>query len=247
MGNIKDQLATLVVLQSVENNIRSIEKDLARVDERIHQLNHQIDEFSNNVHASQESYEQLKKQYRADESETRAIEGQIDHSNEKLRSVKTNKEYQSMLKEIDELKKKQSGIEDQMLHSLEQIEAAEKNTTVLKADLDDLRSEIEAQKEEIQSNAQAQRTDLEEAYARRDAVYGQLPVKIQTLVSKVMRQNNGVGVAGVLDEVCQVCRLNIPPQLFIELMRMQELLMCPHCQCLIYPQSLIENEDHEER
>jgi hypothetical protein len=58
----------------------------------------------------------------------------------------------------------------------------------------------------------------------------------------VKHQNAGIAVAGVMDAVCQVCRMNIPPQLFIELMRMQNILMCPHCQRIIYPQNLMAEE-----
>ena len=44
----------------------------------------------------------------------------IAKSKEKLTSVKTNKEYQALLKEIDDLKNANSKIEDQMFEILEQ-------------------------------------------------------------------------------------------------------------------------------
>jgi predicted nucleic acid-binding Zn-ribbon protein len=63
----------------------------------------------------------LKKSYRELESESKVNREMIVKSNEKLRAVKTNKEYQSILKEIEEIRKKNSGIEDQMLDQLEAI------------------------------------------------------------------------------------------------------------------------------
>jgi hypothetical protein len=48
----------------------------------------------------------LKKSYRELESESKVNREMIVKSNEKLRAVKTNKEYQSILKEIEEIRKK---------------------------------------------------------------------------------------------------------------------------------------------
>jgi predicted nucleic acid-binding Zn-ribbon protein len=246
MSSVKEQLTILVSLQEAENQILIIEKELGVVGDRIKSLDQQLEEFNLKVEDSKAQHEEYKKQYRDDEREVKNIETQIVKSNEKLRSVKTNKEYQTMLREIDELKKKQSGIEDRMITILEQIENAEKEVAVLQADLADLVSEINAQKQEIQSNTLARRAEFDVCSAKRDNIYETLDSKIQTLYTKVKQQNAGIAVAGILDAVCQTCRMNIPPQLFIELMRMQSILMCPHCQRIIYPQNLMSElaEDH---
>jgi predicted nucleic acid-binding Zn-ribbon protein len=242
MSSIKDQLVTLVNLQKAENSIQIMENKLAVVDDRIRKMDQEVLEFKNKVDGTQEQHNDLKKKYREDEGEVKSIEDQIELSNVKLRSVKTNKEYQSMLKEIDELRKKKSSIEDQMITALDKIEISEKEIDVLNADLADLSSETQSKKEEIRDNALGQRDELETSKTIRDGIFEELDLKIQSLYKRVKQQNGGIGVAGVLDGVCQVCRMNIPPQLFIELMRMQSLLMCPNCQRIIYPQSLIEEE-----
>jgi len=240
MSSVKEQLTILVNLQETEDQIQKIETELAVVDERIRSLVQDVTDFSDKVNASKAQHDELKKQYRNDEGEVKRLEAQIVRSHEKLRSVKTNKEYQSMLKEIDELKKQQSVIEDQMINALDQIEAVEKEIVVLEADLKDLTAEVDGKREDIQNNAQAQRDALKTMASKRDGIGTSLNDKIATFFDKVKQKNGGVGVAGVVDEVCQVCRMNIPPQLFIDLMRMNSILMCPHCQRIIYPQALIE-------
>lgn len=246
MSSVKEQLNTLVSLQAAESQIQIIEKELAVVNDRVKALDQQLDEFNTKVNAQKDQHEKFKKQYRDDESEVKNIENQIIKSNEKLRSVKTNKEYQSMLKEIEELKKKQSSIEDRMITALEQIEASEKEVNVLQSDLADLTADLESQRQEIYDNTQERRVEHEASCAKRDNIFETLDHNIKTLYLRVKNQNTGIAVAGVLDAVCQVCRMNIPPQLFIELMRMQNILMCPHCQRIIYPQHLfVENGDED--
>ncbi|MCK7509224.1 MAG: tropomyosin [Desulfobacterales bacterium] len=49
--------------------------------------------------------QELSKRIRALESDLQMNQGRIDKSQEKLRAVKTNKEYQSGLKEIEDLRR----------------------------------------------------------------------------------------------------------------------------------------------
>ncbi len=137
MSSFREQLVKMVELQRAEMEISSLEKDLAGIDERIEALNTEVTDFESNVNDALEKLSDLKKQYRSDESEIQLIDTQIGKSEEKLRAVKTNKEYQYTLKEIEELKEKTSGIEDIMLENLEQIENADVEVVEQKADLEE--------------------------------------------------------------------------------------------------------------
>lgn len=239
-NEMKEILTTLAALQFAESQIEVIERELADVDARVNALNNEIGEFETRLAEGRNQLAVHKKSYREGESEVRITESRIDQSNSKLRSVKTNKEYQSMLKEIDELKDKRSAIEDRMLEALELIESEEKTVKALEADFASLSVEIREKTSEITNNAEARRIELEEACSERDTIFNKLDPKLQAIYLKVKNKSGGVGVAAVEDGVCQVCRMNIPPQLFIELMRMEQLIQCPSCQRLIYPKALIE-------
>lgn len=243
MDSIKDQLKTFVALQAAELKISGIEHELAGIDERINLLNQDVVDHETKVEAFLNDLELLRKQYRSDENEIRVIDTQISKSQEKLRAVKTNKEYQSTLKEIDEYKLKSSRIEDQMLDYLERIEAAEAQLVTQKADLTDIRGEIEGKQKEILHMAAQQRKELELLEKERHQIWENISAKLQSLYLRVKRQGHGIAVAAISDAVCQVCRMNIPPQLYNELQRFDDLRMCPNCQRIIYPQALLEIED----
>jgi predicted nucleic acid-binding Zn-ribbon protein len=44
----------------------------------------------------------------------------------------------------------------------------------------------------------------------------------------------GLAVIEVKDEICQGCNMNIPPQLFVELKKNEEIYNCPHCRRIIF-------------
>jgi len=237
---IKKNLVTLAILQRTDTARENIERYLAGVDQRIDGLSQRLTTVEQQVSEAQLQLDTFRKQYRTDENETKSIEAGIAKSDVKLGSVKTNKEYQSILKEIDDLKVKKSAIEDRMIEMLEQIETAEKQVKVLKADRADLAREVEEQQNLIREEAKAQSQELASLNQERDEIWAELDPKMQKMYGRAKHQGKGIAVAAVLDGVCQVCRINIPPQAFIELTRLDSMSMCPNCQRIIYPKAVIE-------
>lgn len=234
MSDLKSQLRILVTLQKAEVEINRIEKDLTGIDERVNALTVELTDYQVRVADQETLLTDLKKQYRSDENEVKSFEAQIVKSKEKLSAVKTNKEYQSMLKEIDELKSRASQLEDKMLVNLDEIETSEQNLVELKADLDDVSIEVEGKQNDIRKKAEDQQAQLSSLLRNREEIWESIEPKSKTVYQNVKRQGHGIAMAEVLDGVCQTCRMNIPPQLFHELLRMDTILLCPHCQRIMY-------------
>jgi uncharacterized protein len=239
---IRDQLSTLSALQRIEIEMARYEKSLAEVDTRLDTLENEVQTFRAQVDERQEEIESLKKRYRESEAEVKVIDSRIVQRNDQLRSVKTNKEYQSMLKEIDDLRTKRSDLEDKTLAVLEDSEKIETELAILKRDLIDLAQEIEEKQAEIRKTADAERQVLEGLVRDRDAIMETLAPDLHKLFVKAKKQGRGIAVAAVIDAICQVCRMNIPPQMYNELMRLDTLRTCPNCQRIIYPKALIEDD-----
>jgi predicted nucleic acid-binding Zn-ribbon protein len=138
VSSVKEQLNTLVELQDTEIEIKSLERELAGIGARVEAMLAEKATYEQKLQDSRDKLEGLKKQYRSDESEIQMIDNQIVKSKEKLRAVKTNKEYQSTLKEIDDLKAKASTVEDGMLDTLDKIEAVESEIALQLSDLEEL-------------------------------------------------------------------------------------------------------------
>jgi predicted nucleic acid-binding Zn-ribbon protein len=240
VSNLKEQLRILVAMQKVEVAISDSEKELAGIEERVNVLNAELSEYQDRVTQHEQNLDDLRKQYRSDEDEVQMIETQVVKSKEKLGAVKTNKEYQSMLKEIDELKIKSSNLEDKMLEYLDQIESLEKDLIETNADLADVTSEVHQKQDEIRKNADQQRIELASLEQRRNDIWETIDAKLRSVYGNVKRQGQGIAMAQIIDGVCQVCRMNIPPQLFNDLLRMDSIRMCPHCQRIMYPKVVMD-------
>ncbi len=240
MSSIKEEMTVLLALQQCEKQISKLEHELARVEARIEMLNQQWTEFEKRAVDGQQALAELKKQYRAGEADIKLAESQVSKSQEKLRAVKTNKEYTSTLKEIDDLKVKTSQLEDGMLRILDKIESTEAEVAQSIIDLKDVKADVDAQRNNIRADSESQEKELAGLRQEREAILARLPAALVEKYNKVKVQGRGIAIAAVADSVCQVCRMNIPPQFYNELLRMDTFRMCPNCQRIVYPKVALE-------
>ena len=228
-------IAALVNLQMINIETGKLEWLLQDVPARIKRLDQRFDEFSRNVENDEKVISELNKKYRTYESDIQLNLGKISKSQEKLRAVKTNKEYQSSLKEIEVIKAINSKIEDEMLEFLEQIESAEQALNERRQQYATIVEETNQEKASINQAAEQGKKKLLELESDREVVAAELDVKLIGIFRRqMMKQGDGVAIVEVKDAVCQGCNMNIPPQMYNELQRGNSLKYCPSCERMIY-------------
>ena len=240
----KKDIETLLKLQQIDTENVKLVAYLRDVPVQIKNLDTRLDEFTRNIENDENLITELNKKYRTYESDIQSNVGKIEKSQEKLRSVKTNKEYQSSLKEIDDIKAINSKLEDDMLEFLEQIEAAEQSLNENKQQYSRIVDELEDEKKSLVQAAEHGEKELARMQSERDAVVATLGAGLMAIYEyQAMKQGDGIAIVDVKNEVCQGCNMNIPPQMYNELQRDISLKYCPSCERIIYWQD--DNERSE--
>lgn len=236
MSNItKDQIKALVKLQQIEIDTHNLKTQLGNVDRRLEALDKRRLDFKQDIDEQQTEIEELNQKYRSYESDVRLNLDNIKKSEAKLSSVKTNKEYQSSLKEIDDLKAKISTLEDEMIEFLDRLEGAENTLQTKMKAYSELQTQINSEKERIDQETEEAKRQIENLTAEWKLISAGIDATlIETYNQTKSTQSNAVAIAAVIDAVCQGCHMNIPPQMYNELQRGDNLTKCPICQRLIY-------------
>ena len=164
------KLESLLKLQEAEIEIQRLNAVLNAVPEKLSELDTKKTALQEAYDNETEAMASLKKKYREMDSEVQTNSERISKSQSKLTAVKTNKEYQALLKEIDDLKGKNSAIEDEMLDCLEQLENSEKELSEKDNILKQMKTQINAEKATIEREADTERQLLETAMEK----FGQL-------------------------------------------------------------------------
>jgi predicted nucleic acid-binding Zn-ribbon protein len=175
------------------------------------------------------------------EKERREKERQLSSSQEKIKKtearmseVKTNKEYQAFLTEIETIKSASSREEEEILQVLEEIDELKKDLSKREKEVAVLLEKFEAEKKGVQERMAQDEIVWKQQMERREVLSKQVESKLNKLYNTLKEKRQGVGVVNVRHETCQGCFVHIPPQMFIEVQKNNEIIRCPNCNRILY-------------
>jgi hypothetical protein len=230
----KSDIQKLLELQDIEANIIRIRAQLNLIPEKQTALAKEIAEIETQLNGEAATLDEMKKRYRMMESDHKANLVALAKSRGKLNQAKTNKEYRSGLKEIEELEAANSRLEDDMLELLDQIETGESRLAVMNTETDQKRLEEQTKQAELTEEAASLTGRLDSLTAAHEKAKAGFSPELLQLYSSV-RKRVGVNIiVPVRNFVCQGCNLNIPPQTYNELHRDGNLRFCSNCQRIIF-------------
>ncbi|MBF0539345.1 MAG: hypothetical protein HQL03_13950, partial [Nitrospirae bacterium] len=164
---------------------------------------------------------------------------------EKTDDIKTNKEYQSRLKEVEQVEKERRTIEDEILVLMERGEVIEKALSVAQKKLNIETSKIEEKRNSVKKEVEIVEKELQALLIKRDDLAKPLDKATYDRYMHLLQRKNSLAVVKADKEVCQGCYMNIPPQLFVEVMRNDHILTCPQCGRIMYYDNGKDKEQEE--
>lgn len=224
----------LVRLQSVDLEVKGIQETKEKGPARLQEMEKKAQSKGEEVAVMVEKQTELKKKKKDQETELEDSIVQLKKCQSKLMNVKTNREYQALLKEIEEIKKANRKREDEIVSQMEELERIESESKAKEEELALIKEEMEVEKRNVESILSQYDKELRELQKKRDAMARDVPEDLLKKYDFLRSKRNGLAIVGVENEVCLGCHMNIPPQLFNELLREEALKVCPSCQRIIY-------------
>jgi hypothetical protein len=231
---LREDLRYLVSLQRIDaelagTNIRK--KDLpikiSTLGEAFRLLNEKVDEERHHLN-------EIIQVHRAKEEGLKKGVENLKKTKDRLLEVKTNKEYQAMLKEIEGFVKKNSEIEDEIITKLEEIDTAKGILKTKESELADFRTTYEHDKNEIEKELGLIGSEISHLMNDREEIRGKINSEILKKYDTIKNRSNGSAVVSVWKGVCEGCHMNIPPQMYNELQKSEDFMQCPFCSRIIY-------------
>ncbi|MDL1963795.1 MAG: hypothetical protein LWW98_05550, partial [Deltaproteobacteria bacterium] len=146
---MKEQIDNLVKLQRIETESNGIKLILSNVTQRLDSLSSSFSEFEQTTKDEELKLDELKKSYRLYKSDIEMNISRLKKSQERLGTIKTNKEYHSLLKAIEDIKAINSQIEDKQFECLEQMENVERVLSDRNNEYKELSEQVNKEKQTI--------------------------------------------------------------------------------------------------
>ncbi len=230
----KQDIVTLVKLQEAETEIVRLNSVLEEVEKEKIKIAKRLNQFKKALDQNKEDLEKAVMMCRDSEREIQVIDDRIIISNEHLRMVKTNKEYQLILREVDDNKKRKDALETELLEFLDEREKIESIVSESKKEYLLLEEQILSEQAEIEKKSFDDKESLKEYLNLQKDIGKTLAPDLMEKFRKISNMNQGLAVTTVENEVCLGCFMNIPPQLYIEVQRGNSLISCPQCSRILY-------------
>jgi len=231
---IKKDIQNLAKLQEAEHEIIRLDKVLVEFDKEKKKIGLELVEFEALLNKDKEAFETVERSCKEYENEIQVVLDRIQKSNEHLRMVKTNKEYQALKRELDDNTKRKMSLEDELFTETEKKEELEGKLQETENDFAQLVEKINAEKMDIDKNSKDDLEALGKLKSKKKRLGGALDATIFEQFKIISKMNDGEAVAQGKNEVCMGCFMNIPPQLFIEIQRGDTLIKCPQCSRFLF-------------
>jgi predicted nucleic acid-binding Zn-ribbon protein len=231
---LKEQLVFLIELQRMESAAGRIHAKKRNLPAQVNKLDEEFKAFCDILGTERGQMEDLRKRRREKDAQLLAGQQSLKRTRERLFEVKTNKEYQSMLKEIEIFEGKNSRMEDEVIALLDELDHHEAALKTKEEELEARRRCYEEEKSRLEAELNSLAEELDGYLRKSGELKKEIPAELIRKYEQIKGAGRGVAVVAVWKEVCDGCHMSIPPQLYNELQKTTALITCPNCNRIIY-------------
>ncbi|MCI4625232.1 MAG: C4-type zinc ribbon domain-containing protein [Candidatus Magnetoovum sp. WYHC-5] len=184
--------------------------------------------------AKKEELDKTKRYKKELDSALEDASSRIDKLKARSSTIKTNKEYQTHIKEIEQAESDVVHIEDEILAAMEKIEEREKALKLADAVFKKEEGNAKQKTAHINEDVKKAHIELDGLLKKRQVIANLLEGKLHDDYLNTLERMDGIAVAKVDNSICYGCFMNIPPQVYVEVMRNDKLYKCPQCGRYLY-------------
>ena len=231
---LQEQLETLAVLQGIDLEVKKHRTARTERIEEIERREGEIARLTAEVNALREAWQEREAVRRAKEQTVLDASRKATDRRMRMSHVKNTKELQALQREIAQIKESNAILEEELIEVMTDVEERESvlnqkesELTERKNDWDGRKGSLEGEIAEIDDKIAQTREVREDTASRLD----------DTLMGKyelLFDRRDGTAVVAVSSAICRACDMNIPPQLWNDVLRNDRVNLCPSCQRILF-------------
>ena len=221
-------LQRLIELQGLDDELYAAESEHANVPERRRQLEERR-------LAGEEKLAVGSEALRTAEMEQRRIEGELQEQEALLKKlegqqfqVKSNEAYTALLHEMEQARRAISDCETRILESMEAIEAAGASVSEAEVEVAAVREQVETEEKSLDEREKVLEAEVARLRADREALCARVESGVLTQYTRIASRRRPA-VVRISHEICVGCRVNIPPQNYIDILKAERIITCGNC------------------
>jgi predicted nucleic acid-binding Zn-ribbon protein len=200
----------------------------------IEETRKKINDAEAEVAKTKNEAEEQKKIMRSLELEIQAMTDKLDKYSKQLLDVKTNKEFQSLRKEMSDVETAISEREDQLLETMDLLDGSTRLVEDTGGKAHEVRVKEGKNLKKLEEELEDTEVQLIEVSEKRNRAIERLSPQLREEYLKIRAHYAGDAIVSVEGGVCTGCYVNIPPNVVGELHAVKNIIRCEQCGRFLY-------------
>jgi predicted nucleic acid-binding Zn-ribbon protein len=224
----------IIELQRLDSEIHNSALVLEGIPRLVQDVDKRIQATTKLVADAKDKMAQNQKKRRDLESEVKDMKVRIGKYKRQLNEVKTNKEYTSLLKEIEEDQHKIDTLEEAII--AEMLAADDVEEEIKTALHRQGQEEDVLKKEKLVLDEKMKETEAKFAALNkeREALLPRIPREQMKLYESIFQKKGGTALSPVTGEFCAMCHMRVRPQMLNEIRDKVKVIVCENCGRILY-------------
>jgi predicted nucleic acid-binding Zn-ribbon protein len=234
-------LNRLLDLQREDTAILRLEERRASLPEaqRLAEVKERLDELEADVRIAEKQRDEIAREHNRLEGEIGLVRQKIEREEKRLFSgaVSNPKELSSLQAEVASLRKRQEGLEDELLEVMEQAEQAQATMTNLEGERRVTAMESEALTKTVGEITHDIDTQLADHRKQREEIAPEVPEALLKTYDTIRAQKGGIGAAALVGGTCEGCHTTLPALEVQKIKKEGGLQRCENCRRILVVRS----------
>jgi len=239
---LHEGLQYLLELQRLDSEIDRRQEELASLPGKRQQFEESLTAVAAALVSAREALQAGELQQRQAETELEDQESLLQRLEGQQYQVKDNTAYTALLHEMDHAKEAISDCETRILEGMEASEAAREALANAEAEDRETRERVDSEGRYVDSREKQLAEELAQLNAERDQVGPKLDAKILAAYEKIAARRRPA-LALVSEETCGGCRVGIPAQNCIEILKGERIITCGNCHRILLHPEMVSSAD----
>jgi predicted nucleic acid-binding Zn-ribbon protein len=228
------ELDQLMQLQVIDYDLGELERSKEYLPDMMGNLNREINEARTKYETTKKALEEAKIKQHKLELDVKTKQQELEKYQQQMMSIKTNKEYDALVSQIDKIKGDVDVAETEILNTIDQVKDLEKHIDDYKKQLNDTEENNKKQLSVLQEKMDSIGDKVAAKDKERQVVLGGVPRSILSVYERVRRGKGGDVVVSVKKRACGACYKSLTPKKAQEIKGGGKIFTCDYCGRILY-------------
>lgn len=222
-------LELLLKLQNIDYDLGELERSKEYIPDMMENLRKEIVDSEKKLAEISQVLVSAQLEQKEVDLDLEARQEKLKKLKDRMQAIKTNKEYDALVSEIDQVKAAISELESRAVVLMETIEKTEKELEGLDEQVTTVKQINEGQLASLQKQIDSVESKIQTREKEREAVVAQVGNRAIRAYDRIRKGKGGAAVVAVKKRACGACYKALPPQRIQEIKLSQRIITCDSC------------------